>query len=463
MIAFLMMEQMLVYALKSVLILILLNLPYSLMLRQERFFRMNRFMLLTVLTLSLLQPLCKVTSFDGFTQTGVITEAIASTQQFVYQTETMLTDKDVSTHWRWLSWLSLVYVTGVAVVLCMRLYQLIQIRRAMYRGCLWQQNYNGINVYCHVGQGAPFSWMNNIYISEEDFEMNRKAILLHEQAHILYYHSFDILLLTIVEAIQWWNPIVYKLGQSLRDVHEYEADDYVLRQGVSLEDYKTLLVRKALADTSFAFANNFTHSQIQKRLYMMKHPKSSPWMRTKALYILPLSLVGLTIFASPKLSKKVENIIEVTQPTVPLIVEKSNAAVDERKETKLAKRPEQDIRPKKNTIPLVTNNYSHSRGLQSSPEFPGGMTALRSYVAKNVAQKLQEGTLAAGKQACIQFRVNADGTLGEIGLIFGDNEAFHEAVKMVEQMPRWIPAHNDGKPISSYFVLPIEYSKENVQ
>ena len=44
-----------------------------------------------------------------------------------------------------------------------------------------------------------------------------------------------------------------------------------------------------------------------------------------------------------------------------------------------------------------------------------------------------------------------------------DYEAFHEAVKMVEQMPRWIPAHNDGKPISSYFVLPIEYSKENVQ
>ena len=118
----------------------------------------------------------------------------------------------------------------------------------------------------------------------------------------------DILFLTLVEAVQWWNPIAYMLGHSLRDVHEYEADDYVLHQGVSLQNYQALLVQKSLANTSYAFANNFNHSLIKKRIYMMNHPKSNPWLRSKVLYILPATLVVLTAFATPKLNEKVGEI-----------------------------------------------------------------------------------------------------------------------------------------------------------
>lgn len=312
------MNILLVYTLKSALVLTLLYLPYTLMLRRERFFRLNRLTLLTVLLLALVQPLCKVTSPDGLTQMPVV----ADTQQMVYQIETAIVEAPIhvlgseeeAPAWGWQEWLAIIYAAGMTTILCLRICQLVQIRWAMRRGCLWREREkDGVTVYCHVGNGAPFSWMHSIYISETDYQTFGRspsfggsgeggfgrAILLHERAHIHLHHSLDILLLIVVEAVQWWNPVIYMLGRSLRNVHEYEADDFVLRQGVSLSDYKTLLVRKALADTAYAFANNFNRSHIAKRIDMMKRPPSSPWLRAKALYVVPLILFTLVVSATP--------------------------------------------------------------------------------------------------------------------------------------------------------------------
>ncbi len=298
------MNMLLVYTLKSALVLTLLYLPYTLMLRRERFFRLNRLTLLTILLLALVQPLCKLASPESLTQVPVV----ADTQEMVGQIEAAITEAPIyvlgnpeeATAWGWQEWLALVYAAGMAAMLCLRICQLVQIRWAMRRGCLWRQREDdGVTVCCHVGNGAPFSWMRSIYISEADYEQNGRAILLHERAHIHLRHSLDILLLTLVEAVQWWNPVIYMLGRSLRNVHEYEADDHVLRQGVSLTDYQTLLVRKALADTAYAFANNFNRSHILKRIEMMKRPPSNPWLRAKVLYVVPLLLFTLVVSATP--------------------------------------------------------------------------------------------------------------------------------------------------------------------
>ena len=70
------------------------------------------------------------------------------------------------------------------------------------------------------------------------------------------------------------------------------------------------------------------------------------------------------------------------------------------------------------------------------------MEALKTYVQQHVTQTLQEGAPVAGKQAYVQFHVKKDGSIDDIGLVSGDEEAYREAVKMVEQMPRWTPARN---------------------
>ena len=56
------MTTLFLYSIKSAFVLALLYVPYTLMLRKESFFRLNRFTLLTILGLSLLLPLCNFPS-----------------------------------------------------------------------------------------------------------------------------------------------------------------------------------------------------------------------------------------------------------------------------------------------------------------------------------------------------------------------------------------------------------------
>jgi hypothetical protein len=117
--------------------------------------------------------------------------------------------------------------------------------------------------------------------------------------------------------VQWWNPMCYMLGVSLRDVHEYEADSYVLRQGVSAQGYQLLLIRKAVGSGpslwsgsgTYAFANSFNHSLTKKRITMMKKSKSNPWMRARALYVIPVAALALSAFATPKFVAPIEEAV----------------------------------------------------------------------------------------------------------------------------------------------------------
>jgi hypothetical protein len=140
--------------------------------------------------------------------------------------------------------------------------------------------------------------MNHVVISEKDFHENGREILLHETGHIRALHSWDLLLLSAVQILQWWNPLAYVLGMSLRDVHEYEADDNVLRHGVSAREYQLLLIKKAVGASSYTFANNFNHNLTLKRIIMMQKSKSSVWMRSKVLYIIPMAGLALSAFAT---------------------------------------------------------------------------------------------------------------------------------------------------------------------
>lgn len=197
----------------------------------------------------------------------------------------------------------------MVVVLVARLWQIGRLQLGLRKGALWNEDKQGIRIYCHAEDVAPFSWMRNIVISEKDFDEAGREIIMHEMGHIRNRHSWDVVLLTLVQMLQWWNPLAYVLGISLRDVHEYEADDYVLRQGISAQSYQLLLIRKAVGSGSYAFANSFNHSLTKKRITMMKRIKSNPWMRSKALYVIPVVALALSAFATPKFVAPIEDAV----------------------------------------------------------------------------------------------------------------------------------------------------------
>ena len=462
-----------VYSIKSALVLTLLYLPYTLMLRQESFFRMNRITLLTILMLSLVLPMVDIPSLANPEQ-PVVYEMQQRIMLMTQEAETTSMSLAKTTRtFSWLGILALVYIIGISLALCIRLWQLFRIGQIIRGGCLWTDKSGKATIYCHIDDVAPFSWMRSIVISESDYKPFGREILLHEKAHILSLHSMDILFLTLVEAIQWWNPIAYLLGRSLRDVHEYEADDYVLHQGISLHNYQELLVKKALANTSYAFANNFNHSLIKKRIYMMNHPKSNPWLRSKVLYILPVMLVVLTAFATPKLNEKVEEIVErvekateMPQPSPQPDQQPESVPTSDVTDMQSAESEEEPVIKETTADSLSSEDYVNDVyrneyiNLTQPPEFPGGMSALRTFVQLHVARALENDASMAGKRAYVQFRIKQDGTIDDIGLVRGDIEAFHEAIKIVEQMPQWTPARRYGRVADAHFVLPVDFTND---
>jgi hypothetical protein len=85
---------------------------------------------------------------------------------------------------------------------------------------------------------APFSWMKYIVLSREDYESGYSQILTHEKAHIALRHSWDLLFVDLITVLQWFNPVIWMLKSDLRALHEFEADDAVLRSGANIKEYQ---------------------------------------------------------------------------------------------------------------------------------------------------------------------------------------------------------------------------------
>ena len=317
------MSAFLIYAIKSAILLILLFVPGIFLMFKEKMFRFNRMTLLAILVLSLVLPLCNFSrlSMDrmpavqaierGLIQAGIPVEQTLSNSPLKGEDSLPLRE-GWGGSFSWFYVVSLLYGIGVMTILFIRLREVLSMGLIIRRGSIWTKDEaDGIRIYCHAENVASFSWLRNIVISEADYKENGREIILHEKAHILYRHSADILLLTLVEAVQWWNPFAYFLGMYLRDVHEYEADDYVLRHGISCHAYSELVIRKAVGANSYTFANNFNHSLTKKRISMMLKTKPKGSRRSRVLYVLPMIALALSAFATPEF-QKASNLIEQT-------------------------------------------------------------------------------------------------------------------------------------------------------
>ena len=309
------MSAVLLYSIKSAIVLSMLYLPYMLMLRRESFFRFNRMVLLSILLLSLVLPLCNIPwmSLDHqpVVQAAQLQMLELGIPVHVLPEVQVLAEKQEESFFTFSLFhlFTFIYIIGMVALLSMRLWQIARLQFGLKQGVLWHNDEQGVRIYCHSGDVAPFSWMRNIVINEKDYNEAGREIVLHEMGHIQGRHSWDVVLLTLVQMLQWWNPLCYVLGISLRDVHEYEADNFVLEQGVSAQGYQLLLIRKAVGSGSYAFANSFNHSLTKKRITMMKKSKSNPWMKSKALYVIPVAALALSAFATPKFVAPIEETV----------------------------------------------------------------------------------------------------------------------------------------------------------
>ena len=297
-----------VYILKSSVCLAGFYLFYRLLLSKETFHRFNRMALLGLLVLSCLIPFVEVTVKEP-SEVALPFLSMEEMLMMTGQVETGAMEEAIPV-FSWREWLLVGYWVGILFFLLRHLWSLGRMLRLLGR-CQRKVMENGIILYTHHEKVAPFSWMKAIVISEEDLEENGDAILKHEYAHIRNRHSWDLLLAEVCIFFQWFNPAAWLLKQELQNIHEYEADEWVISQGIDAKRYQLLIIKKAVGARLYSIANSFNHSSLKKRITMMIKKKSNPWARMKYLYVLPLAAVAVAAFARPEISGRLDEISSV--------------------------------------------------------------------------------------------------------------------------------------------------------
>ena len=441
-----------IYILKSSVCLVLFYLFFRLLLSKETFHRFNRMALLGVLFFSLLIPCIEVTTRHQVE----VHQAVLSIEQLLLMAELEATPANVGAVQEtptisWVQIVLLVYLAGILFLVCRNIYSLICLFRLVHSG-KHEKLEKGVTLVVHNQEIAPFSWMKYIVISRKDLEENGREILIHEMAHIHHRHSVDLLVADICIFFQWFNPGAWLLKQELQNIHEYEADETVINEGVNAKEYQLLLIKKAVGTRLYSMANSFNHSKLKKRITMMLKEKSNPWARLKYLYVLPLAAIAVTAFARPEISEKMEEISAVKVNDLAEIVQEKvlqdtvKVSKDEKKDalvvTGVKSKEEEEI-----VIFEV---------VEQMPEYPGGMSALQKYLSEKIAGSPMKGK--AGGRVMVGFTVAETGKIKDVRVLQSDEASLNqEAERIVSEMPDWIPGKQRGRPVPVKYTVPIRF------
>ena len=298
------MDSWLLFLLKSTLSLSLLYLAFSILMRKETFFMLNRMTLLFIVIISAIipflyspqpiQPIIPVRLEPIFTSNTIIEEPAqqpeipVTIQPSVPVSETKQ-PIPISARTIFL----FAYLSGVFVSFLILIHSIISVLLLFLKARKTDQD--GIRLMI-VDEDIPaFSFGRYILISQHDYNTNPEAIITHEQSHIRLGHFYDLILMELVKIIYWFNPLIYHMVRALKEIQEFQADDHTLSKGIDATKYQLLIIRKCVGHQKFALANSFNHCQIKNRITMMNKQKTSKAWRWKVATFLPL-LALLLVF-----------------------------------------------------------------------------------------------------------------------------------------------------------------------
>ena len=482
---------------------------YRLLLRREHCLVLNRFFLLATLALSLVlpwvhpqvsvpRPVAEVGGGYLIELPGVATGApVDAVQQPAAEVGVEAgRGLDVWTVLGVIYWLGVALSALVLVVrygvLWHKLKRYAFVRRGRFRVAVTDSEEPSFSFFRYIVAGRS---------GMSDAELQQ--VLCHERLHAAQGHSWDLLAVQAVCCLLWFDPFVWLYARDLHEVHEYLADEAVLRQGGEGEykSYLRLLYCQITGMQYVPIVNSFHFSTIKNRITMMKQPKSHKgWV--KALAALPVA--ALLLFANCKNQEpaqeqavipdgryEVSPFIETYRDgqlverefmgiIIPLdSVGEHKEFADSAEAVRFNVNIHETVAKSSRVTAMISLDDSTVKWYQvawndeeemldwfskedngpfSLAEYPGGFEAMSAYISKSIVYPEKAKADGVEGKVFVQFIVEKDGSVGDATVFRGVSPECDEmALQVVKAMPKWQPATFKGKPVRSRFMLPINF------
>ena len=483
------MMNFILYEAKAAAILLIFYLFYRFLLRKETFHKFNRIVLVGTVIISSILPLCIITI-------NIPTEHLPFWLELTSEVsgeeigDTTIIHNPHKTNVPWWEIIFITtYLTGLVYVIARIIVSIISILKIIQDGIRISEE-NGYKIIVTKRNIDPFSWMNCIVMSNDDYVSNHTSILIHEKTHVLNRHSIELLMVDIMAALQWFNPGIWMLRSDLQDLHEYEADDAVLKSNTNIKEYQYLLIKKAVGKSGYSVANSFNHSILKKRITMMSKLKSHSVKKLRLLYMLPLVCLCLSMQAQT-ISKTVDKNNEKNSPLIILRytwgeekqiskAEMDNIDPNRIKSIEVLKGSEGKKKygdkalngviiitpkPSQELDTIVVVSYSVEKEKNETlgnpepeimPSFQGGgVEGFSKWLFSQIRRP--KGCTHKGTMK-VSYVVTEDGSIKDVKVRESVCEELDNmVVSIIRNSPKWEPAKNNGKPVAQCLHIPIKF------
>jgi TonB family protein len=510
------MDSFIEYIIKSGVSLIVFYLFYWLILRNDTHFRLNRLVLLFSMIISLVLPLIDLEVFRLDRFRGPLPPFVIHFSETAVTPDQIVVPAPVHAMSIW-KIILLIYLTGVAIACARLIYQAIYLQAVSRLSD--KHSRKGYTIVSTNTDMMPFSYFKRIFLPTskiDDSSMN--SIIAHEKSHMMQYHYMDLFMTEAIAIFQWFNPVVWLYERSLKEIHEYLADEAVINTGENRGKYQAILVNEALGGPVFVFTNQFNQSLIKKRITMMNKLKSSPLAQLKALLVVPLIAGLLLAFANPQTSAQASTegkpitvkgqvtvkssgeglpgsaviikgtttgtltdrngdyALEVNDRNASLIFSCVGFQTEEvpiGNNTKINVELQEDV---------LTLDFTHGNKMQSlndqehmpqkenagnekmyvmvedNPTYPGGTDALLKFLQDNIRYPEAAKRDGISGIVLVQYTIDGKGVVKNAKVMRGVSpELDEEALRVTNLITGWQPARQNGKAITRVVSMPVTF------
>ncbi len=455
-------------------------LVFEVFLKKETFFNYNRLYLLATPILAFLIPFLKLEFLvEAVPQnTGILLPEVFIGNKPVAQIGNQTASQ--ANPGLEINWWYLTYLAGFAVSFFLFLKKYHSLNRLFrFRKITEEKDFKIIEI---PNSNIACTFLNTIFLGDQLSENEKNQILSHELVHVKHKHSLDLIFFEIMKIIFWFNPLIYIYQSRIAGLHEFIADDEVVKT-TDKQSYYQQLLNTVFSTQNISFINQFfNHSLIKKRIFMLQKNKSSKLSKFKFLLIVPLLLSMLTYVACSEdnldpNNNQVTDVDQQMELLLEALKDKENLSETEKEiYVKLLKRREEG---NLNSIQKKTNAQKGTEKYLTKvpyavteivPAFPGceqylddvrkncTSSEISNFVNKNFNTDLGKQLGLTGiNRVIVQFRIDETGKVVDVRARAPHAELEAEAKRVISSLPQMEPGIHDGRKVSVMYSLPIAF------